>query len=57
MVILISVGILFTVTVTLVEFSAYTPSPPTLAVMMAVPVAFAVILPFASTVAIVSLLE
>ena len=50
-------GICLTVTVTFVEFSAYTPSPPTLAVMIALPAAFAVILPFASTVAIFSLLE
>ena len=51
------IGFSWTVALTLVEFNAYVPSPPTLIVMMAVPSAFAVTLPLASTVAIDSLLE
>ena len=51
------IGFSWTVALTLVEFNAYVPSPPTLTVMMAVPSAFAVTLPLASTVAIDSLLE
>ena len=47
---LISVGTLLTVTATLVEFNAYTPSPPTVAVIIALPSAWAVILPSLSTV-------
>ena len=51
------IGFSLTVTLTLVEFNAYTPSPPTVAVIIALPSAFAVTLPSASTVATDSLLE
>ena len=54
---LISVGILFTVTLTVVVFNAYVPSPPTLTVMIAVPAPTALTLPWASTVATDSLLD
>ena len=47
---LISVGTLLTVTLIFVEFRAYTPSPPTLTVIIALPSAWAVILPSTSTV-------
>ena len=49
-VILILVGILLTVTLTFVEFNVYMPSPPTLTVIIALPSAWAVILPSLSTV-------
>ena len=51
------IGFSLTVTLTFVEFNAYTPSPPTLAVIIAVHVDFAVTLPFESTVTTDSLLE
>ena len=46
------IGFSLTVTLTVVEFNAYTPSPPTLTVMIALPLAFAVTLPPASTLTI-----
>ena len=44
------VSIFLTVTVIVVEFSAYMPSPPTVKVTVAVPSLMAVITPFSSTV-------
>ena len=54
---LISVGILLTVTVTVVEFFAYILSSPTVTVMIAVPSPTAVTRPFSSTVATELLLD
>ena len=54
---MISVGILLTVTVTVVEFLAYILSSPTVTVMIAVPSPTAVTRPFSSTVATELLLD
>ena len=53
----ISVGTFFTVTVTVVEFSAYLPSPPTVTVIVALPSLTAITLPLLSTVTTEGLVE